>query len=158
MAKTLTDGKHTILEQLLSRHDVVQIVLDARHAGVQVPAAMASDFQLRLNLSWHFGLPMDIVPEAVTATLTFQGMRERVHVPFSAVYVMMPQGTSDARLFREDLPPELQAIVADDEPSTPQRGRTPLRVIDNAEQDATTDRDPPRPARRKAARHLRLVK
>lgn len=133
-------AKHRALQRLLAEHEVVQVVLDARRNGVEVPAGFAHDHQLRLNLSWHFGLPMEIDDQAVSATLTFDGARHPVRLPFCAIYLIVPKGSADARVFPQDLPAELLA----DTPAIPQ----------------DTDADLPLPPVASLPRrgHLRLVK
>ena len=121
---TKTDNspaKRKLLEELLEK-GMVMVTVDARHGGVTVPSHLAHDPQLRLNLSYRFGLPMSIADDAVHATLTFGGQPFACKMPWPAVYLVVSHVTGQPFLFPEDVPEEI--LLAGD--TAPQVGDAPI--------------------------------
>src|SRR5712671_363568 len=61
-----------LLENLLGQ-GMVMVTIDARSEGAVVPRQFERDPQLRLNLSYRFGLPITVDEWGVKARLTFSG-------------------------------------------------------------------------------------
>lgn len=103
--------KRAALEAFLA-HGPAMLHLDARHPGVRVPPWLNDDLQLRLRVSPRFDPPDLLIDEwGVRQTLSFQGRRFPVAIPWRAIY-----GLSDAcdelRLFPRSMPFELIEAVA----------------------------------------------
>lgn len=105
------EEKRSILEDFLE-HGPAMIHLDARQPGVRVPPWLQDDLQLRLKVSPRFDPPdLQIDAWGIRQTLSFQGRRFPVAVPWNAVF-----GMSDAhdelRLFPASMPYELFEAIA----------------------------------------------
>lgn len=98
--------KRNVLEQLLEQ-GMVLVALDARIEGVKVPDRLGHDAQLRLNLSYRFGLPMELNDWGISATLTFSGKPFNCLFPWSSVFLFVSHVTGQPYLFPEDIPAEL---------------------------------------------------
>lgn len=109
--------KRAILERLLDE-GMVLITLDARADDVRVPAHLADDSQLRLNLSHRFGLPLECTDRGVTATLTFRGSPFDCVLPWRAIYMLISHTTGQPFLFLADVP--------DDAPNVPGERTGPI--------------------------------
>ncbi len=83
------------------------VALDARVAGVDVPSHLGKDPQLRLNLSYRFGLPLAIEAWGVRATLTFAGVPYSCHFPWAAIFLLVSHVSGQPYLFPDDIPAEL---------------------------------------------------
>jgi stringent starvation protein B len=158
------ESKKTVLAELLGQ-GMVLVTLDARCNGVQVPPHLRDDAQLRLNLSYRFGLPMQLDDTGVNATLTFAGTPYPCSLPWSAIYLLVSHVSGRPILFPADVPPEFAhgmlnrkaAASAGDSHSSP-RGRPRLRVVTksaNPEPVASEETEPRPPPSRG---HLRVVK
>lgn len=166
------ETKQEVISELLEQ-GMVLVTLDARVAGVDVPKHLKDDAQLRLNLSYRFGLPMDVDASGVTATLTFAGAPFTCRLPWSAIYLLVSHVTGRPILFPSDVPSEFFpsgsdapqiADLALSQSSTP-RKRPRLTLIPGessmAEELETVDaaavptESPKEPARKN---HLRVVK
>ena len=101
-----TATKKNVLEQLLEQ-GMVLVALDARISGVDVPAHLGKDPQLRLNLSYRFGLPMSVDEWGVAATLTFAGVPFNCRFPWTAIFLMVSHVSGQPYLFPDDIPAEL---------------------------------------------------
>ncbi|HET6347198.1 MAG TPA: hypothetical protein VFH51_19855 [Myxococcota bacterium] len=101
-----TATKKNVLEQLLEQ-GMVLVAMNARVEGVDVPAHLGKDPQLRLNLSYRFGLPMSIDDWGVAATLTFAGIPYNCRFPWNAIFLMVSHVSGQPYLFPDDIPPEL---------------------------------------------------
>jgi stringent starvation protein B len=162
---------------------MVMIHLDARRPGVLVPSSLRNEAHLRLNLSYRFDPPDLSVGEwGVRSTLSFSGSRFTVAVPWSALFAVTSQVTREFWMYPDDMPPELQRMVQQDEAGAapprgePQSARAMLREVvwdPPSRQEAGGDPDgspggnpdggndeapgegPKKPTRRS---HLRLVK
>ena len=141
----LNAGKRAALEQLLDQ-GMVLVTLDARVEGVRVPLAHAGDPQLRLNLSYRFGLPMESTDEGVTATLTFGGVPFECHMPWQAIYMLVSHVTGQPFLFPADIPDDIRhAMAAEAERAQLEEGATApprgprLEVITSSDGDGPED-------------------
>ena len=107
------DDKRRQLERALE-HGSVMIHLDARRAGVLVPARFHGEFHLRLNVSLRFDPPdLSVSDWGLRETLSFAGVRFAVAVPWSAIFAITgTQREDQAFLFPEDMPEELLAFAA----------------------------------------------
>jgi stringent starvation protein B len=171
-----TESKKTVLTDLLEQ-GMVLVTLDARCAGVDVPKHLGGDAQLRLNLSYRFGLPMQLDDEAVTATLTFAGTPYACRLPWNAIYLFVSHVTGRPILFPADVPSEFATgMFANRNSALPSRrpaGRPRLRVVSRAAETAsagamselaTDASDPSEPADPAEPRtpprrgHLRVIK
>lgn len=125
MDEATPTGKRELLESLLEK-GMVMVVLDARRPGVSVPAHLARDPQLRLNLSWRFGFLMELDAWGVKATLTFGGSPFTCRLPWTAIYAMVSHASKDEQfIFPGELPEELQRLAAgelDDEDEAAEEG------------------------------------
>ena len=150
-------SKHSLLESLLAE-GMVLAALDARTSGVVVPAHLADDIQLRLNLSRRFGLPLEVDAWGVQATLTFAGNPFPCRLPWSAIFLLVSHVNGQPYLFPDDIPGELLAHNR----SGGQSARPRLAVVrPPGASEALPAAAAPRcrPAARAAgSRHLRLVK
>ncbi|AKU89724.1 ClpXP protease specificity-enhancing factor SspB [Vulgatibacter incomptus] len=90
---------------------MVMVTLDARCAGVDVPDRFQDDPRLRLNLSYRFGLALDLNEWGVRATLTFGGMPHGCKLPWGAIYQMLSHVTSEQFLFPDDVPGDLERAM-----------------------------------------------
>lgn len=102
--------KKDVLERLLEL-GMVLVALDARADGVDVPDHLGRDPQLRLNLSYRFGLPMALDPWGISATLTFGGVPYACRFPWGAIYLLVSHVNGEPYLFPDEVPPELLAQV-----------------------------------------------
>lgn len=106
-----SEEKRAALEVFLA-HGPAMLHLDARQPGVRVPPWLQGDLQLRLRVSPRFDPPdLAIDGWGVRQTLSFQGRRFPVAVPWPAIF-----GLSDVRgevrLFPRSMPFELFEAVA----------------------------------------------
>lgn len=161
-------SKRELLETLLER-GMVMVTLDARRPGVDVPAQYQEDPRLRLNLSYRFGLPLDVNDWGVRATLTFGGVPHDCKIPWSALYRIYSHPTKDQFLFPADVPEDLiHATLAQREeapapPQPPGRGRPRFAVVEGqagvSASERTGERGPDEPPSGPPRRpHLRRIK
>ncbi len=159
-----TESKQLVLAELLEQ-GMVLVTLDARVVGVDVPAHLADDPQLRLNLSYRFGLPMTLDESGVDATLTFGGQPHKCRIPWESIYLMVSHVTGRPILFPADVPSEFfpsgnesttQIATLHLGGSRPSTSRPKLQVLraeeDEDEDDESAARTPPKRG------HLRVVK
>jgi len=99
-------NKRALLSELLDQ-GMVLVTLDARRDGVDVPRHLRDDAQLRLNLSYRFGLPLVLDEEGVTATLTFAGSPYACRLPWESLYLFVPHASGRPMLFPGDVPSEI---------------------------------------------------
>ncbi len=154
-------------EKLLAALDqgTATVQLDARRPGVLVPAHLRAEPQLVLNLSYRFDPPDLAVGEwGVRSTLSFQGTRFTVAVPWSALYAISSHATKEFWMYPDDMPRELL-----DQPRAPAavravggpvpRAKGGLREVSAPAEPGSprpgTDGGPSQPSRRG---HLRVVK
>lgn len=111
-------AKRAVLEKLLEQ-GMVLVTLDTRVEGVLVPDHLQGDPQLRLNLSYRFGLPMETSDEEVMATLTFSGVPYQCHLPWQSIYMLVSHATGQPFLFPADIPNDADPLGP---PGGPPRG------------------------------------
>lgn len=103
--------KRAVLEDFLT-HGPAMLHLDARLPGVRVPPWLNDDLQLRLRVSPRFDPPDLLVDEwGVRQTLSFQGRRFPVAIPWRAIYGLS-DSRDELRLFPRSMPFELIEAVA----------------------------------------------
>jgi stringent starvation protein B len=156
------ESKKAVLTELLEQ-GMVLVTLDARCQGVDVPKHLRDDAQLRLNLSYRFGLPMRLDDGGVSATLTFAGTPYACRLPWVSIYLLVSHVTGRPILFPGDVPVEFASgmLGARSAPLPAHRpgGRPRLRVVTRAAQTqpvAASDEPAPRTPPRRG--HLRVVK
>jgi stringent starvation protein B len=160
--------KQAVLERLLEL-GMVMVTIDARREGVEVPPHLTDDAQLRLNLSFRFGLPMEVGDWGVEARLTFGGVPFNCRLPWDALYIVFSHVTGQPFVFPQDVPPEVLSDVApmtfdddeeDDNLFVPLQEAGPSLTLVNGEQVADkTPQDPESPPAGERRRgHLRVVK
>jgi stringent starvation protein B len=98
--------KQSLLKKMLDK-GMVLIALDARTSGVIVPKNLAHDYQLKLNLSHRFGLPMLLSETGIEAILTFSGKPHECVIPWKAIFLIVSHNTEESLIFPEDFPTEL---------------------------------------------------
>ena len=104
---------------LLLESGMVQITLDARCGGTDVPQHLRYDPQLRLNLSYRFGVPINLAVHGIEATLTFAGTPYDCTVPWPAIYAIFSSARPDeSYLFVESVPPELATQLLEEAEDT----------------------------------------
>lgn len=146
-------NKQELLEGLLGR-GMIMVTLDARSAGVDVPSRFHGDPRLSLNLSYRFGLPLEVNAWGIRATLTFGGVSHDCKIPWSAVYQVLSHVTREQFLFPENIPADLLELDAEapekDEEGAqkPPRGRPRLTVVPAQGDDRSEEA--PAPARKDA--------
>lgn len=167
MDKRVSEKKARLLESL--DKGMTMVHLDARRPGVLVPEHLKGELHLCLNLSYRFDPPDLSVGEwGIRQTLTFQGRRFTVAVPWSALYAISSHVTHQFWMYTEDMPRELldstdgaQALAAVPLPGMepPQQAhpaRAVLREVVAAE-PVEKKPEPQQPAPKRPS-HLRLVK
>lgn len=105
-------AKRTVLEKLLEQ-SMVLITLDARADQVMVPSHLQGDPQLRLNLSFRFGLPIEITETGVSVTLTFGGVPSECFLPWHSIYMFVSHSTGQPFMFPADIPADVAPIAED---------------------------------------------
>lgn len=156
------EKKNRVLEAL--EQGMTQVHLDARRPGVLVPEKFRSEHHLVLNFSYRFDPPDLSVSEwGIRQTLSFNGSRFTVGIPWSAVYAVASLTTRDFWMFPEDMPEELAAAATEKATLPPVAGsesekkptRAVLRevVLERHEND-----EPPGPPTAPRRGHLRVVK
>jgi stringent starvation protein B len=81
------------------------LVVDANHAGVQVPEGSVTDGKVVLNVSHAATHDLVIGNDAVTFEARFGGVARRVAVPVDAVLGIYARETGQGMIFGEDEPP-----------------------------------------------------
>lgn len=129
------DDKREMLEKLLDA-GMVMVTLDGRAAGVDVPQRFQDDPQLALNLSYRFGLSMQVDDWGIRATLTFGGQPHLCKLPWGSIYQAFSHVTGEQLLFPEDLPADLLEALSrkKDAPAeaapAPKKARPRFQVVD----------------------------
>ncbi len=186
MDVTPSEAKQDLLRRLLEE-GMVQVMLDARAGGVDVPTHLRGDYQLRLNLSYRFNNHMEIDHDGVEATLTFKGEPYTCRIPWRSLYMMVLTSNEDPPyIFPGDMPPELMHLAnqlqdeaAVQERSEPETAPRPqLTVIKNedepenagtghaesefgserVEEEPASESDNDRPDPPRGRNHLRVIK
>jgi hypothetical protein len=141
--------KRRMLEKLLDE-GVVTVHLDSRREGVDLPPHLRGQPSVALNLSRRYGLDVfDVGPEAVLASLSFQGRRYTCRLPWPAIFLMTSRETERAYVFPASVPPEYPTLLSD----VGEAGAEPP-----AEAEAPPAEPEPPPAPPKGPPKLRLIK
>jgi stringent starvation protein B len=83
------------------------LVVDAKHAGVQVPESTVTDGKVVLNVSHAATRDLVIGNDGVTFEARFGGVARRVEVPVDAVLGIYARETGQGMIFgEEETPPE----------------------------------------------------
>jgi stringent starvation protein B len=136
-----------LLENLLGQ-GMVMVTVDARADGAIVPRQFDRDPQLRLNLSYRFGLPIEVDEWGVKARLTFSGVPFDCELPWPAIYMIVSHVTGQPFLFPEHVPQELMQLAtqmrSEAAEETPKKPRlTVVGSSDDAPADAETEAEAP---------------
>ncbi len=163
MSVETENEKKTKLLAALDR-GVTQVHLDARRPGVIVPEQFRQEFHLRLNHSYRFDPPdLQVSDWGVRQTLSFQGRRFTVGVPWSAVYAIASMVSEELWMFPSDMPEELVKAATEKvklpptEPPEVEAAKGPRAVLREVSLPEAAGEGPkePTPPRRG---HLRVVK
>jgi stringent starvation protein B len=87
--------------------------LDARGAGVVVPAPFSSQAHLVLQYGRNMPIPitdLEVTDEGLSATLSFSRVPHRTYVPWSAVYAISCTNGCGV-LYREDVPEDVAVAM-----------------------------------------------
>jgi stringent starvation protein B len=87
----------------------VSLHLDARSAGVVVPAPFSSQAHLVLQYGRNMPIPiadLEVTEDGVSATLSFSRVSHRTYVPWSAVYAVTCTDGHGV-LYNEDVPSDI---------------------------------------------------
>jgi len=121
--------------------------LDARHAGVVVPAPFGSQAHLVLQYGRNMPIPitdLEITDAGVSATLSFARVPHRTYIPWSAVYAVSCTNGCGV-LYREDIPEDVAVATPTDaglvELPLKSRARNPMAYA--IREDAPTLRSVP---------------
>jgi stringent starvation protein B len=90
--------------------------LDARAAGVVVPAPFSSHAHLVLQYGRNMPIPitdLEVTDAGVSATLSFTRIPHRTYIPWSAVYAVTCTNGCGV-LYREDLPTDVAVATPTD--------------------------------------------
>jgi stringent starvation protein B len=130
-----------LLENLLGQ-GMVMVTIDARAEGAVVPRQFERDPQLRLNLSYRFGLPIEVDEWGVKARLTFSGVPFDCELPWPSIYMIVSHVTGQPFLFPEHVPHELMQLATqmraqEAEDPTPKKPRLTIVTADDGSAEAT---------------------
>jgi stringent starvation protein B len=87
--------------------------LDARCAGVVIPAPFASQGHLVLQYGRNMPIPisdLEVTEEGISATLSFSRVPHRTYVPWTAVYAISCTNGCGV-LYREDVPDDVTVAM-----------------------------------------------
>lgn len=101
-----SEKKRELVEALLDK-GMTLVALDGRYEGVDLPEHLRGDPQVRLNLSYRFGLPIEVGEEGVRATLTFGGVPHDCKLPWKSIYLAHSHVSQEQYLFLADVPDAL---------------------------------------------------
>lgn len=164
MERRVDEKKARLLKAL--ELGVTQVHLDARRPGVLVPPKLKDDHHLILNVSYRFEPPDLSVNEwGVRETLSFQGQRFTVRLPWSSIYAVASMVSREFWMYPDDMPEELLKGTVDKQtlvtavqplPEKPVLREVMLAPAPKMEENDQTE-PPTEPAPPKRG-HLRLVK
>lgn len=126
MNLVLSEKKQELVEKLLGQ-GMILVALDGRADGVDLPAHLRSDPQVRLNLSHRFGLPMETGPWGIHATLHFGGVPYDCKLPWGAIFLVFCHGSKEQYLFPLDLPDDLLGAVEAEGEEDPEAEAAPAQ-------------------------------
>lgn len=122
-----------LLENLLGQ-GMVMVTIDARSDGAVVPRQFERDPQLRLNLSYRFGLPIAVDEWGVKARLTFSGVPFDCELPWPSIYMIVSHVTGQPFLFPEHVPQELMQLATQMRPDAePEPKKPKLTVVSSSD-------------------------
>ena len=117
MHEWMTDSGHT-----------PHVIVDAEHAGVDVPRAFVKDGKIVLNLSEGATQHLRLGADAVEFDARFAGLTHHVRFPLSAVLGIYARETNEGMVFSvEDLGAQNTTQPPQTEPAGPRRPQ--LKVI-----------------------------
>lgn len=134
-------AKRAVADALLAKGPIL-VHVDARRAGVAVPARFAKDAKLVLRFGYGLNPPIPdlaVDDDGIAGTLVFGGVPFRCQLPWAAIFALILDGESRGMVWPEDAPEAAPVEAAADEPPP----------------EPDPDPDPPRRAKRPS--HLRLV-
>lgn len=135
-----------LLENLLGQ-GMVMVTIDARSEGAVVPRQFNGDPQLRLNLSYRFGLPINVDEWGVRARLTFSGVPFDCELPWPSIYMIVSHVTGQPFLFPEHVPQELMQLATqmrtDGVPVAEQPKKPKLALVSSDDSEDTAEAPEP---------------
>ena len=153
--------KKELLLALLTE-SVVQVHLDGRAQGVELPEWLRTESRVILDIGYDMPVPildLEIDDQGFRCTLSFQRTPFLCRVPWEAIYGIIDAEQRGA-VYVEDMPPELRALIET-------RAKPALAAEERTiEETAPSDLEPspsPAPSRPSNAKkprpsHLKLVK
>ncbi len=149
--ETPRSSKQAVFAEMLDQ-GIAALHLDARQPGVDVPPDLRGRSWLVLNYSYRYNIDdFRFDDRQVFASLSFSGVRFPCRVPWPAVFAISDANSKVVRVWEEDAPLELRAVLLPDSRDTedqapavgvPTTKPSGLRVIDggaSADERATTD-------------------
>ncbi|TKR30995.1 ClpXP protease specificity-enhancing factor [Luteimonas gilva] len=91
------------------------LLVDATHAGVQVPPSAVKEGKVVLNIAARAVAGLELGNEAVSFTARFGGVSQQVWVPVAAVLAIYARETGQGMA----LPEDVGGPAPDDEPPSP---------------------------------------
>ena len=108
-----TPEKRAAFTALLA-NGITALHMDARVAGLRVPAHLRDRSWLVLNFSYGYQLSdFNFDDDGVEASLSFGGRPFPCFVPWEAVFAMSDESRDTFHVWQEDMPPEAVASLAD---------------------------------------------
>jgi stringent starvation protein B len=100
-------NKKDLLLYLLEKGDAM-VCLDARRVEVDVPKNHKGNASLSLILNLNFRRPLDILDDAIYATLAFQGRPYQCIIPFDAVWAIFVPSFQEGQVWEASIPDDVQ--------------------------------------------------
>jgi stringent starvation protein B len=100
-------NKKDLLLYLLEKGDAM-VCLDARRGDVDVPKNHKGNASLSLILNLNFRRPLDILDDAIYATLAFQGRPYQCVIPFDAVWAIFVPSFQEGQVWEASIPDDVQ--------------------------------------------------
>jgi stringent starvation protein B len=103
------------------------LVVDATHAGVEVPRQYVKDGKIVLNVSWTATSHLKMDNDFVTFSARFGGASQGVRIPVAAVLAIYARETGQGTIFSEDdaAPPPTEPSPPGDSPPEPPKPSSP---------------------------------
>jgi stringent starvation protein B len=129
----------TAVEGILE-NQAVQVVVDCRRSGIQVPDSFRTCISLKLNFSYLFR-PQDLTvdDEGIRETLSYGGMPFLTFVPWCAILACRGMKSGQGQMFLSHLSQEMGEMVfesifranltAGEKPKPAEKKRGSLRVV-----------------------------
>jgi len=80
-------SKRELIAEALEQ-GMINIVVNATLPKVKLPPDLLGSPGILLNLSWGFGLHMELTEEAIEAILTFDGKDYLVSIPYHSIFFL----------------------------------------------------------------------